>query len=177
MKSMVFKAEMTINSTDDYPPGENFRVWYFKMAGKITTLSSTVQDFWTPEAITAEMLYAAESQGLAFSREADHYSATLAKYYYENVQLASVVLSASGTAFGRTVVSSLVLRKVAIDQLIANYKVPMLQPVHVDLVSLIADKATLHRDTDHDLALAKLYSEILIERRETLEEYRRNRAP
>ena len=165
MAGIDFKAEMTLNFREDvWHPGEHFGIWYFKAFGKLTDLWSTRQEFYQPEGIAAEMFYAADSQSLVFSRAADHFSGTLARFYYENLQFAAMVLTATATRFGRTTVDSLVFRTVSIDKLIPNNKIAMVYDVHVDLVSVITDKANLYRGIGHEQALTKLWGEILAER-------------
>ena len=173
MKSIDFKAEMTIHLSDVlFDPGEHFNVWYFKSSGKITDLWSTIQKFYTPEAIVAEMFYAADSKSLIFSRSSNHLSGTLAKYYYENLQLSAVTLTATATAYRRRVVASLILRPVSIDRLIPNNKIHDIYDSHVDLVSLIADTATVYRDADHEQGLTFLSRDVFIERRDKFSEIR-----
>jgi hypothetical protein len=171
MAGIDFKAEMTLNYRENvWTPGENFDVWYFKAFGKFTDLWSTRQEFYQPESVAAEMFYAAESQSLVFSRVSDRFSGTLAKYYYENLQFDAMVLTATASRFGRTTVDSLVFRTVSIDKLIPNNKIPFVYNVNADLVSFLTDKAFLYRGVGHDMAMAKLFGEILAERQARLEE-------
>jgi hypothetical protein len=172
MSSVNLTAEMTLQASDDRGYlDETFDIMFFKGLSGHLTVEGTRQLFFTPEAIRAEMFYAAESQSLVFSRTSDHSSATLVQCYYENRVFHTMVLTATATGFNRTVVSSLVFTSCTIDRIIANKPIPMgFYRANVDLVSLITDRATVYPTAPHNTALLLARRDRLLAARASLDE-------